>query len=188
MNVSLRGQVVLVTGASRGIGAATAIGVAETGADVAVAYRRESARAAAVVDEIRSMGRVAESFAADLADAGRARALVAAVEERFGRIDGLVNNAGVMPETSFLEISDEEWETVLRTDLFSAFACTQAAAPGMLERGSGSVVMVSSRLGQIGWPGLAHYSAAKAGLLGLVKALARELGPQGIRVNAVAPG
>lgn len=188
MNLSLSGRVVLVTGASRGIGAATSLAVAAAGADVGVAYLDEADRAAAVVDEIRSLGREAESFSADLADSGQARALVAAVEERFGRIDGLVNNAGIMPETPFLEITDEEWEMVLRTDLFSAFACTQAAVPGMLERGRGTVVMVSSRLGQIGWPALAHYSAAKAGLLGLVKSLARELGPQGIRVNAVAPG
>ena len=188
MNLSLSGRVVLVTGASRGIGAATALAVAAAGADVGVAYLEEADRAAAVVDEIRALGRKAESFSADLADSGQARALVAAVEQRFGRIDGLVNNAGIMPETPFLEITDEEWEAVLRTDLFSAFACTQAAVPGMLQRGQGTVVMVSSRLGQIGWPALAHYSAAKAGLLGLVKSLARELGPQGIRVNAVAPG
>ncbi|MGH8937185.1 MAG: SDR family NAD(P)-dependent oxidoreductase [Acidimicrobiia bacterium] len=188
MNVSLSGRVVLVTGASRGIGAATAVAVATAGADVAVAYLAEGDRAAAVVNEIRSLGREADSFSADLADPGQARALVASVEERFDRIDGLVNNAGIMAETPFIDISDEEWETVLRTDLFSAFTCTQAALPGMLERGSGTVVMVSSRLGQIGCSGLAHYSAAKAGLLGLVKSLARELGPRGIRVNAVAPG
>jgi 3-oxoacyl-[acyl-carrier protein] reductase len=117
-----------------------------------------------------------------------AREMVASVEREMGRVDALVNNAGVMPETPFLEISDEEWDRVIAVDLSAAFACSQAVVPGMLARGGGSIVMISSRLGQIGWPGVAHYAAAKAGLLGLTKSLAREFGPRGIRVNAVAPG
>ncbi len=93
-----------------------------------------------------------------------------------------------MPSNPLTEIRDEEWNTVLHTNLFGPFYCSRAALPGMVERGSGSIVMISSRLGQIGWPELAHYSAAKAGLLGLTKSMAREFGPQGVRVNAVAPG
>ena len=103
-------------------------------------------------------------------------------------IDGLVNNAGVMPQSPFLEMSEEEWNLVLRTDLTAAFACSQAALPGMLDRGRGSIVMVASRLGQIGFAGVAHYSAAKAGMIALAKSISREFGTQGIRANTVAPG
>jgi 3-oxoacyl-[acyl-carrier protein] reductase len=188
MNDALSGRVVVVTGASRGIGAAVALAVAREGADVAVCYHERQTQADGVVQSIRSLGRKAQPFAADLSDPIRARALIKEVEAHFGRIDGLVNNAGIMPESAFLEIDDEAWDRVIRTDLYSAFACSQAALPGMIERGKGAIVMTSSRLGQIGWPGLAHYSTAKAGLLGLMKSLAREFGPKGIRVNAVAPG
>jgi 3-oxoacyl-[acyl-carrier protein] reductase len=184
----LANRVTLVTGASSGIGAAIALAVAAAGSDVGVAYQGEAERADEVVTRIRQAGRRAQAFAADLADPSQARAMVGSVEQAFGRVDGMVNNAGIMPETGFLEISDEEWDRVIRTDLGSAFACTQAVLPGMVERGSGAVVMISSRLGQIGWPRLAHYAAAKAGMLGLIKSLAREFGPAGIRVNAVAPG
>jgi len=185
---SLDGQVVLVTGASRGIGTAIATAAGEAGADVAVGYRESAEAAAAVLDTLRAMGRRASAFAADVSDPADARRLVAEVEGHFGRIDGLVNNAGIMPSSPVLEMTDEEWDEVLRTNLFGPFYCTRAVLPGMVERGTGSIVMISSRLGQIGWPELAHYSAAKAGLLGLTKSLAREFGPRGVRVNAVAPG
>lgn len=165
-----------------------ALAAAKEGANVAVCYHERHAQAEGVVESIRSLGREARSFAADLSDPIQARAMIKQAEAHFGRIDGLVNNAGIMPESPFLEIDDKEWDRVIRTDLYSAFACTQAALPGMVERGKGAIVMTSSRLGQIGWPGLAHYSAAKAALLGMVKSLAREFGPKGIRVNAVAPG
>jgi len=114
--------------------------------------------------------------------------MVAEAEGAFGKIDGLVNNAGVMSSSPVFDMSDEEWDRVLRTNLFAPFYCSRAALPGMVKRGSGAIVMISSRLGQIGWPELAHYSAAKAGLLGLTKSMAREFGPRGVRVNAVAPG
>jgi 3-oxoacyl-[acyl-carrier protein] reductase len=184
----LAGRLVLVTGASRGIGAAIAVAAGQAGADVAIAYLRERGGAEAVAEQVRAAGRRAETFEADLSDPGRARAMVARVVDEMGPLDGLVNNAGVMPQSPFLEISDAEWSAVLDTDLTAAFACSQAALPGMLERGSGSIVMISSRLGQIGFAGVAHYSAAKAGLIALAKSIAREFGPQGIRANAVAPG
>jgi 3-oxoacyl-[acyl-carrier protein] reductase len=185
---SLAGQVVLVTGGSRGIGAATARAAAEAGAAVAIGYREDADAASSVVESIRASGSVAEAFRADVSDPGETLRMVSAVEDSFGRIDGLVNNAGIMPSSPLVDMGDEEWDAVLRTDLFGPFYCSRAALPGMVQRGSGSIVMISSRLGQIGWPELAHYSAAKAGLLGLTKSMAREYGPKGIRVNAVAPG
>jgi 3-oxoacyl-[acyl-carrier protein] reductase len=185
---SLRGRLVLVTGASRGIGAAIALRAARSGADVAVAYHEHSGQAEGVAEQVRALGSRAETFAADLSDPAQARAMVARVQETLGPVHGLVNNAGIMPESPFLEISDAEWNQVLSTDLTAAFACSQAVLPGMLERGAGSIVMISSRLGQIGFAGVAHYAAAKAAMIALAKSLAREFGPQGIRANAIAPG
>lgn len=185
---SLADSVVLVTGGSRGIGAATARLAAAAGADIAIGYREDEAAAAAVVNEIEVLGRRATAFQADVSDPEAAARMVAEAEQAFGRIDGLVNNAGVMPSGPLLDVSDEEWERVLGINLSGPFYCSRAALPGMVERGSGAIVMISSRLGQIGWPELPHYSAAKAGLLGLTKSMAREFGPRGIRVNAVAPG
>lgn len=155
---------------------------------MAVGFREDSDAAAAVVEAVESMGRSAAAFQADISEPDSAQQMVAEAEGAFGRIDGLVNNAGVMPSSPVLDMSDEEWDQVLRTNLFAPFYCSRAALPGMVKRGSGAIVMISSRLGQIGWPELAHYSAAKAGLLGLTKSMAREFGPRGIRVNAVAPG
>jgi 3-oxoacyl-[acyl-carrier protein] reductase len=177
-----------VTGGSRGIGAAIARAAAETGADVAVGFWEQATAAGSVVEDIQAMGRTAAAFGADISDPDEARRMVAEAESAFGRIDGLVNCAGIMPSSPVVEMSDEEWDQVLRTNLFGPFYCSRAVLPGMLERGKGSIVMISSRLGQIGWPELAHYSASKAGLLGLTKSLAKEFGPRGIRVNAVAPG
>jgi 3-oxoacyl-[acyl-carrier protein] reductase len=186
--VDLRDLVVLVTGGSRGIGAAVARAAALAGADVAISYLDRPEEADRVVAEVGHQGRRAMAVGVDLTEPGAARRLVEVVDHEMGRVDALVNNAGVMPETPFLEISDDEWARVIAVDLTAAFVCSQAVLPGMIARGSGSIVMISSRLGQIGWPGVAHYSAAKAGLLGLTKSLAREFGPAGIRVNAVAPG
>jgi 3-oxoacyl-[acyl-carrier protein] reductase len=185
---SLSGRLVLVTGASRGIGAAIALRAAQAGADVAVAFHEHAAEAEAVAAQVRELGRRSAIFDADLADPAAARAMVARVQDALGPVHGLVNNAGIMPQSPFLEISDAEWNQVLSTDLTGAFACSQAVLPGMLERGAGSIVMISSRLGQIGFAGVAHYSAAKAALIALAKSLAREFGPQGIRANAIAPG
>jgi 3-oxoacyl-[acyl-carrier protein] reductase len=185
---ALKDQIVLVTGAGRGIGASIALACAEAGADVAVGYRSERDAAQATVDAVRGRGREAIAFQADVSDAGAVDAMVSGVVDRFGRIDGLVNNAGVMPESYVIDMSIDEWRTVVDVDLTGAFLCTRATLPGMLRQGSGSIVMISSRLGQIGFAGVAHYSAAKAGLIALAKSLAKEVGPKGIRVNVVAPG
>ena len=184
----LSGAVVLVTGGGRGIGAAIARAAAESGADVAIGFWEQADAAGSVVEDIQAIGRTAAAFGADISDPDEARRMVAEAESAFGRIDGLVNCAGIMPSSPVLGMTDEEWDQVLRTNLFGSFYCSRAVLPGMLDRGKGSIVMISSRLGQIGWPELAHYSASKAGLLGLTRSLAKEFGPRGISVNAVAPG
>jgi 3-oxoacyl-[acyl-carrier protein] reductase len=186
---ALADRVVLVTGSSRGIGAEVAVKAAAAGAIVAVHYHRSPDGARRTVERIRSAGAgSSEMFDADLTDGAQAEALVERVLERFGRLDGLVNNAGRTLVGPFLEIEPADWNDVLRTDLTAAYHTCRAALPSMVERGSGSIVNVASRLGQMGVTETAAYSAAKAGLLGLTRALAREFGPKGIRVNAVAPG
>jgi 3-oxoacyl-[acyl-carrier protein] reductase len=185
---ALAGRVVLVTGASRGIGAEVAVKAAAEGATVAVHYHRGADGAARTAERVRALGGEAEAFGADLRDGAEAEGLVGRTIERFGRLDGLVNNAGRTQVGPFLEIDPADWEDVLRTDLSAAFHTCRAALPSMVERGSGTIVNIASRLGQIGVAETAAYSAAKAGLIGLTRALAREFGPRGIRVNAVAPG
>lgn len=181
-------RVILVTGASRGIGAAIATACGDAGASVAAGYRDNAEGAAATVAAVRSLGREAEAFAADVRDEAQVKAMVDAVLDRFGHIDGLVANAGVITDRRVAEMTIDEWRQVIDVDLTGAFLCCRAVLPGMLQRGSGSIVMIGSRLGQIGFAGVAHYAAAKAGILGLAKSLAKEVGPQGVRVNVVAPG
>ena len=185
---ALVGRIVLVTGSSRGIGAAIATACAEAGADIAVGYQHNRDGAEATVAAVRAQGKAAEAFQVDVGNAKQVDAMVAAVIERFGKIDGLINNAGVMPQSSVVDMSEDEWRHVIDVDLTGAFLCSRAVLPWMLERGSGSIVMIASRLGQIGFAGVAHYAAAKAGLIGFAKSLAKEVGPNGVRVNTVAPG
>jgi len=185
---ALAGRVVLVTGSSRGIGAEVAAQAAVDGAAVAVHYHRFADGAWRTLARVHAAGAEGELFPADLADGQAAETLVARVLERFGRIDGLVNNAGRTQVGPFLKIEPEEWDAVITTDLTAAFHTCRAALPAMLAQGRGSIVNVASRLGQMGIAETAAYSAAKAGLIGLTRALAREFGPHGIRVNAVAPG
>ncbi|MDQ2965972.1 MAG: 3-oxoacyl-ACP reductase FabG [Chloroflexota bacterium] len=181
-------RVVLVTGSSRGIGAEVAVKAASEGAVVAVHYHGSAAAAEQTLARVRSAGGDGATFAADIADGDQAEGLVAAVIDRFGRVDGLVNNAGRTLVGPFLEIEPAQWDVVIRTDLTAAFHTCRAALPSMVERGSGGIVNIASRLGQMGIAETAAYSAAKSGLIGLTRALAREFGPVGIRVNAVAPG
>jgi 3-oxoacyl-[acyl-carrier protein] reductase len=188
MGDRLADRVVLVTGSSRGIGAEVAVKAAAEGARIAVHYHRSADGALRTVERAREAGAETESFDADIGDGGQAEALVQRVIHRFGRIDGLVNNAGQTHVGPFLEIEPTEWDEVIRTDLTAAFHTSRAALPSMIERGSGSIVNIASRLGQMGIAETAAYSAAKAGLIGLTRALAKEFGPRGIRVNAVAPG
>ena len=186
--LALAGQVVLVTGSSRGIGAEVAVKVAGEGARVAVHYHSSADGAQRTLERARNAGAEAESFAADIRDGRQSQQLIERVIDRFGCVDALVNNAGRTQVGPFLDIEPAEWDEVIRMDLTTAFYTCRAVLPSMLERGSGTIVNVASRLGQIGVADTAAYSAAKAGLIGLTRALAREFGPHGIRVNAVAPG
>ena len=184
----LAGRVVLVTGSSRGIGAEVAVKAARAGAAVAVHYHQSGDGAERTLERVRAAGADGAAVDADLRAGRAAEALVERAIDRFGRIDGLVNNAGRTQVGPFLGIDPGEWQEILATDLTAAFHTCRAVLPSMLERGSGTIVNIASRLGQMGIPETAAYSAAKAGLIGLTRSLAAEFGPRGIRVNAVAPG
>ena len=188
MSGSLADRVVLVTGSSRGIGAEIAAKAGAEGAVVAIHYVQSHDGAQRTLDRVREAGGDGDCFSADLADGAQAERLVGDVVARLGRIDGLVNNAGMDQRGSTLELSPDEWDRVIATNLSACFRTIRAALPVMLEQGSGSIVNIASRLGQMGIPETAAYSAAKAGLIGLTRSLAREFGTKGIRINAVAPG
>lgn len=188
MSAPLADRVVLVTGSSRGIGAEIAVKAGAEGAAVAVHYQTSAEGAQRTLARLREAGADGEAFCADVSDGPQAERLVAEVIDRFGRIDGLVNNAGKTQVGPFLSIDPAEWDEVIRTDLTAAFHTCRAALPSMVERGSGSIVNIASRLGQMGITETAAYSAAKAGLIGLTRSLAREFGTKGVRINAVAPG
>ena len=188
MGDALAGRVVLVTGSSRGIGAEVAVKAGSEGATVAIHFHTGGDAALHTLARVRHAGGDGATFQADLADGAQAEGLVRAAINQFGQVDGLVNNAGRTQVGGFLELEPDEWDAVIATDLTAAYRTSRAALPGMVERGAGSIVNVASRLGQAGVARTAAYSAAKAGLIGLTRSLAMELGPTGVRVNAVAPG
>lgn len=183
-----RKRIVLVTGSSRGLGRAIAEEFGRRGYDVAVHYVSSAGPADEVVRFVESVGGRARAFGADVADAAACQELIKAVTEHFGALDVLVNNAGVTKDTLALRMKDDDWRRVLDTNLSSAFYLTRGALRGMLRAGYGRVVNVSSVVGLRGNVGQANYVAAKAGLIGLTKALAREYASKGVTVNSVAPG
>ena len=186
--IDLTGKAALVTGGSRGIGKAIGLRLARQGADVAFSFRGNADAAKATADEIESIGTKALSIQADVKDPASADTVVKTALEAFGKVDILVNNAGVTRDDLIMRMSEEAWREVLETNLFGAFWMTKAVTRPMLKARAGRIVNITSVSGQAGQMGQANYSSAKAGLIGLTKATARELASRGITVNAVAPG
>jgi 3-oxoacyl-[acyl-carrier protein] reductase len=184
----LQGKVSLVTGASRGIGAAIAISLAKAGSDVVINYRREQKAADEVVNAIKNAGRNAQRCKFDVTNALEVTRKIDRVAAELGHIDILVNNAGINRDKTLLNMSGKDWEQVISTNLTGVFNVTKAALPHMLSRGWGRVVNISSVIGIMGNIGQSNYAASKAGLLGFSRSIAKELASKGITVNVVAPG
>ena len=186
--IDLTGKAALVTGGSRGIGRAIAHRLATQGADVAFSYRGNETAAKDAAAEIEALGRTAVAIQGDVSDPDSAEAVVKAALEAFGKIDILVNNAGITRDDLIMRMSLDDWKTVLETNLFGAFYMIKAVTRPMLKAKGGRIVNITSVSGQAGQMGQANYSSAKAGLIGLTKATARELASRSITCNAVAPG
>jgi len=186
--MKLEGKKALVTGASRGIGRAIALALAAEGADIAVNYAGNQAAAEAVAAEIEAMGRKAIIIQADISSNEAATAMVDQVAKEFGRVDILVNNAGITRDGLLMRMKEADWDAVLTTNLKGVFNCTKAAIKYMMKQKAGHIVNISSVVGVNGNAGQANYAAAKAGVIGFTKAVAKEVAARGITANAVAPG
>jgi 3-oxoacyl-[acyl-carrier protein] reductase len=184
----LQDRVAIVTGASRGIGRAVALALAAQGAKVAVNYASSSTAAEEVTKLIADMGGEAIALQADVSKADQVDKLIEETQTKFGRIDILVNNAGITRDTLLLRMKPEDWQAVIDLNLTGVFLCTRAISKIMLKQRSGRIINIASVAGQMGNPGQANYSAAKAGVIGFTKTVAKELASRGVTVNAVAPG
>lgn len=184
----LSGRVAVVTGASRGIGRAIAVVLAQKGADVVLNFTSQAEAAGTVAGEIRAAGRSSLIYRADVSDPAQAAALIKAATDEFGRVDILVNNAGITRDNLILRMKEEDWDAVLQVNLKGAFNCAKAAARTMVKNRHGRIINITSVVALTGNAGQVNYCAAKAGIIGLTRALAKELGSRKITVNAVAPG
>lgn len=188
MSLTLEGKTCLVTGGSRGIGKAIAIRLAEFGADVAITYARSAEAAEEVKKEIEDLGRKCKSILADAVDFSRAEEVIADIVDDWGKIDVIVNNAGITKDNLILRMSEEQWDDVITTNLKSVFNYSKAAAKPMMRNRGGSIINISSVVGISGNAGQSNYSASKAGIIGFTKSYAKELASRNIRANVVAPG
>ena len=186
--MQLEGKVALVTGGSRGIGKAIALELARRGADVAIGYAGNTAAAESAVAELESLGRKALAVQADVADTAAVEAMVKQVVTEFGKVDMLVNNAGITRDGLLMRMKDTDWDAVISTNLKSVFNTTKAVIKFMMKQRSGRIVNISSVVGVMGNAGQANYAAAKAGIIGFTKSVAKEVGARGITCNAIAPG
>lgn len=184
----LRDKVALITGASRGIGKAIAIYMAKAGADIIVNYSGSEAAAQATVEEIEALGRKAIKIKANVANADEVAAMVKEAQDVFGRIDVLVNNAGITRDGLLMRMKDEDWDAVMDINLKGTYLMTKAVSRLMMKQKSGRIINLSSVVGVMGNAGQANYSASKAGVIGFTKSCAKELASRGITVNAIAPG
>jgi 3-oxoacyl-[acyl-carrier protein] reductase len=186
VTLDLSGKVAVITGASRGIGRQTALTLAGAGATVVLTSRGDAAEAVAA--EVTAAGGQALALAADVADAEAVHRVIETTTERFGRLDVLVNNAGITRDQLLLRMKRDDWDAVVATNLTGTFLCTQAVLRTMIKQRSGRIISISSVVGQSGNPGQTNYAATKAGIIGFSKALAREVASRSITVNVVAPG
>lgn len=184
----LAGAVALVTGGNTGIGAAISTRLAAEGARVAIGYIEDPDEAASLADRLSGDGPGCLAFACDVTAPASVGSAIEGIERNLGPVTVLVNNAGILVRNEFLDIDESRWDRVLQVSLYGSYRCARAVVPGMLREGRGTIVNVASELVDLGAPMHAHYVAAKSGVVGLTRALARELGPRNIRVNAVAPG
>lgn len=186
--MSFTDRVAIVTGSSRGIGRGIALRLAKEGAKVVVNYRGSEAAAAEVVGQIKADGGEAIAVQADVSQVAEAQTLIDAAKEAYGRVDILVNNAGTTRDTLLVRMSEEDWDIVIDTNLKGTFNCIKAVSRQMMRQRYGRIVNITSVSGIAGNPGQANYASAKAGIIGLTKTVAKELGSRGITCNAVAPG
>ncbi len=183
-----KSKTIIITGASRGIGANIAIELANCGHNVILNYNKSEDRATQIREELCKEGKNIDIFKADVSKRDEVKKLINFALEKYGKIDVLINNAGISQIKLFTEITDEDWDTMIQTNLTAAFYTTQEAVTSMINNKSGCIINISSIWGKTGASCEVHYSSAKAGLDGMTKALAKELGPSNIRVNSIAPG
>jgi len=181
-------KVVIVTGGARGIGKAIVLALAEAGYKVVLNYNKSEKEAIEIKDLLTEKGQIVETYKADVSKKEQVEALIEFTIKKFGKIDVLINNAGICNFNLIQDIEEKEWDEIINTNLKSVFLCSQAVIKNMISNKSGSIINISSIDGEKGAAGEVHYCASKAGIDGITKALARELGPSNIRVNSIAPG